>query len=247
MRVKPRRRRRSLAARMRPFWMPIGAGTALVVVGLALAATWPGFRPTRIAVVGNQRVSRGEILARAGIAPHLSIWLENTGAIAGRIAAIPFIATATVHRIPPATLTIVVTERAVFATLRSGANAAVVDRALRVLESASDDQVRPVLVVAPGLDLLPGEFVRTRPAVELRDAYETMSARRIVPVEVGFDRFGGLVVTMDGGLRLLLGGQSDLGQKLTLADAILSQVVGSQRRVAAIDLRAPATPVLVYR
>ena len=52
---------------------------------------------------------------------------------------------------------------------------------------------------------------------------------------------------MRNGLRLLLGSEKDLAQKLALVDPILSQVVGKQRRVAAIDLRAPATPVIVYR
>jgi len=48
-------------------------------------------------------------------------------------------------------------------------------------------------------------------------------------------------------LRLLFGSETDLSRKLTLADAILSQLVSRQRRVAAIDLRAPSAPVLVYR
>ena len=89
--------------------------------------------------------------------------------------------------------------------------------------------------------------MRTRHAIELSDCYTAIAGRRIDPRELGFDRFGGLVVTLRGGLRLLLGADNDLGPKLTLADAILSQVVGRQRRVAAIDLRAPAAPVVVYR
>ncbi len=48
-------------------------------------------------------------------------------------------------------------------------------------------------------------------------------------------------------MRVLIGQESDLGQKLTLVDAILAQVVRGQRRVAAIDVRAPAAPVVVYR
>jgi len=107
--------------------------------------------------------------------------------------------------------------------------------------------VLPVLDVEPTLALTPGSFVHSSEAVTLRSAFETMAARKIVPVELGFDRYGGLVVTMRGGLRLLLGGEADLSQKLTLADAILTQIVTRRRRVAAIDLRAPSAPVLVYR
>ncbi len=81
--------------------------------------------------------------------------------------------------------------------------------------------------------------------IELRDACEAMSARRITPRALAFDRYGGLVVTLRDGLRVLFGQESDLGEKVTLVDAILAQVVHGQRRVAAIDVRAPAAPVVV--
>jgi cell division protein FtsQ len=227
--------------------MPIALGVGLLVVALTVAAKWPGFYPRHVVVKGNHRVPTGEILARAAIAPHLSIWVQNTGAIAKRIEAIPYIATARIHRIPPTSIRIVVAERVPFAVVRSGDNAAVVDRALRVLEPASSPSSIPVFVVGPAVDLVPGTYVQAARAVELRDAYEAVAAARIDAVELSLDRFGGLVVTTRDGLRLLLGSQDDLEQKLTLANAIRAQVIGRQRRVAAIDLRAPAAPVLVYR
>jgi cell division protein FtsQ len=245
--VKARRRRRSPVARIRPFWMPIALGIGVALVLLVVAATWPGFDPKQIAVTGNHRVTRGEILAAAAIAPHVNIWLQNTGAIANRIEAIPYIGTVRVHRAPPATIRIVVIERTPFAILRSGTAGAVVDRSLRVLEPETAADLLPVFDLEPGLYFPAGAYVRTRTAIELRNSYLTIAAAQIVPRELGFDRFGGLVVTMRGGVRLLLGAENDLGPKLTLADAILSQVVGRQRRVAAIDLRAPAAPVVVYR
>jgi cell division septal protein FtsQ len=220
---------------------------AILAGALSFAATYPGFDPKRIVVSGNSRVSRQEIVARAGVAPRTTIWLQNAGAIAARVTAIPYIDSVRVRRIPPATIRIVVTERAPFAVLRSGYDAAVVDRSLRVLEPAPDGGALPLFNVEPGIALTPGSFVRSSRALALRAAFETMTSRQIVPVELGFDRYGGLVVTMHGGLRLLLGGQSDMAQKLTLADAILSQIVARRRRVAAIDLRAPSAPVLVYR
>jgi cell division septal protein FtsQ len=221
-------------------------GAASVAAALVIGATWPAFDPDEIVITGNHRVSRAEILERAAIAPNVSIWLQSPHAIAARIETIPYVGRVAVHRIPPAEIRIVVTERAPFAALRSGTETVLVDRNLRVL-TVGAPATAPVLVVAPGLDLSPGRSVWTREAIELRDAYEGMSGSRIVPAELEFDRFGGLVVTTRSGLRLLLGSQSDLAQKLTLADAILGQIVGTQRRIAAIDLRAPGTPVLVYR
>ncbi|HEX3671062.1 MAG TPA: cell division protein FtsQ/DivIB, partial [Candidatus Cybelea sp.] len=156
-----------------------------------------------------------------------------------------YIGSAVVARRLPAAMRITVVERAPFAILRSGYEAAVVDRSLRVLEPASDQQLAE-LVIRPGANLVPGGYVKTREAFELRSAYDAVASSRIVPVELSLDRFGGLIVTTRGGLKLLLGTENDLESKLTLADAILAQVVTRQRRVAAIDLRAPAAPVLVY-
>jgi cell division septal protein FtsQ len=246
-RAKARRRKKSPVARVRPFWVPLVLVAAVVVAALGVAATWPGFDPKRIVVIGNHRVTRAEILSRAAIPRRLNIWLQNTGAMRKRIEAIPYVETAAVHRIPPSEIRIVVRERVPFAVLQSGGNAALVDRSLRVLEPATGDEPYPVLAIAAGLVFVPGEFVHQPEAAELREAFETVSARQIVPVGMEFDRFGGLVVTLRSGLRLLLGSQNDLGQKITLADAIIDQIVTGQRRVAAIDLRAPGAPVLVYR
>jgi len=219
----------------------------LAVAGLGVAATWPGFDPKQISVSGNHRVAGVQILQRAAIAPHVTIWLQNTGAMRRRIEAIPYIATASVHRVPPASIAIAVSERVPYALVRSDEDEALVDHAMRVLEPATLDATLPVLVLRPGLDLTPGTFIKSRDAVALRAADDAMGARQIVPAQLEFDRYGGLVVTLHSGLRLLLGSDNDLGQKLTLAGAIISQVVGKRQHVSAIDLRAPGTPVLVYR
>ncbi|MGC1380005.1 MAG: FtsQ-type POTRA domain-containing protein [Candidatus Baltobacteraceae bacterium] len=244
---KTGRRGRSAAARIRPFWLPIALAGALLAGAALFAAAWPGFYPKTISVAGNQRVTRAEILARAGIAPNRSLWLEDTGAIARRIRGIPYIATASVHRFPPALVRIDVSERVPFAIVRSAFGSAVVDRALRVLAPAGPQDREVVFDLGSDLYLEAGSFVTTRDAFALRDAYDAMTVRHIVPVELSVDRFGGLVATMRDGLRLLLGSSSDLDRKLGLVDPILAQVVRDQRRVAAIDLRAPSTPVLVYR
>ena len=245
--MKARRRKRSAAARVRPYWVPLALVAAAVLLAIGVAATWPGFTVKRVDVAGNARVSRAEILARASVVRDINIWLQPTRAMRRRIEEIPYIATASIHRIPPATLRIVVTERAPFATLWSGAQSATVDRTLRVLATDVAAPGLPDFILQPGVELRPGAFVARRDAATLRDAYEAMAAKQIQPLEVALDRYGGLVITLRGGVRLLLGQERDLAQKVTLVDAILAQVVRGQRRVAAIDVRAPGTPVVVYR
>lgn len=243
---RPKRRRKSPAARIRPFWIAITFAVALVSVGAGFAVTWPGFDPQSIRVTGNRRVPSSEILAKAEVAPRTSIWFQSTGAMAKRIASIPDVESAKVRRIPPATIRISVTERVPYAVLRSGANDAVADRALRVL-SYDEGQKLPIFVLRPGVDLTPGTFVTSSDALSLRDAYGALLERGFVPVQLAIDRYDGLEVTLQTGPRLLLGNRSDLPKKLALANAILAQVVHGERRVAAIDVRAPATPVVVYR
>lgn len=242
-----RRRKQSAIARVRPFWIIIAFGAIVIAGALLFVFTAPIFDATQVAVSGNNRVSREEILSLARLSPHSSIWLQNTAAIAHRIDAIPYIATARVARIPPSTIRIVVAERSPFAVLRSGTDTVLVDRTMRVLELGPGDGPLPVFVAEPGLALRLGDFVRAPSATELLDCYQMMKAHHLAPTQVGLDRFGGLVVTLPSGLRLLIGQQSDLAAKLTLADAILAQVAMHGRRVAAIDVRAPSAPVLVYR
>ena len=52
---------------------------------------------------------------------------------------------------------------------------------------------------------------------------------------------------MRNGIELLLGDDADIVQKSALIAPILSQTAAGPRRVAAIDLRAPKTPVVRYK
>lgn len=241
-----RRRKPSPASRLRPFWILFVLGIAVVAVAIGFAVTWPGFRPSALAIYGNAIVPRGEIAARAGILWNVNVWLQNPGAIARRVEAIPDVKTASVHRLPPATIRIDVTERAPFAVVRSGADGVVVDRDLRVLAPVRDV---PSLVFALPKTLLPapGTFLTDPAALALRDDYDAMTAAHVVPVELSLDKYGGLIADLRGGIRVLLGDDGDLSKKLPLVDPILTQVIAKQRRVAQIDLREPGTPVVSYR
>ena len=124
--------------------------------------------------------------------------------------AIPYIATAAVHRLPPSELRIVVTERVPFALVESGSEAAIVDRSLRVLQPTNGDENLPLFVLASGVALVPGAYLRAPSAAELRDAYEAIAARGMTAAQLALDRFGGIVVTEESGVRLMLGTPSDL-------------------------------------
>jgi cell division protein FtsQ len=247
-RVSTRRRKTSPAARLRSFWVLI-AVVAVALIGVAaFAVAWPGFEPKEIDVSGNRVVSSGEILSSAAVAPHVNMWLQSPTAIARRVEKIPYVAVAHVRRVPPTTMTISITERKPFAVVRDGARTALVDRELRVLQAgASGDAAQPEFVLARAGALEPGAFLTEPSAIELRDDYDALIAAQVVPLALSFDRYGGLVADLRGGVRILLGDDADLNKKLPLIDPILAQVVRKARRVAEIDLRAPGTPVVVYK
>lgn len=213
---------------------------------IAFCVTWPGFAPKLVTVGGNRVVPRDEIVARAGVSTHLNVWLQNPHAIASRVDTIPYVAHADVHRIPPATIAIWVTERTPFAIVRGNGSELSVDRSLRVLGPAAPASALPVFELGHESLPLPGAFLDGR-AVALRNDYVALVAAHVVPAALSFDRFGGLVARMPDGIDILLGDDADLSSKLRLIDPILAQAVRDPRRVAAVDLRAPGTPVLVYK
>jgi cell division protein FtsQ len=243
----PKRRKKTAAARLRPFWILIGFLAALLVAAGAAAVMWPGFSPKTIEVAGNRRVSRDEILARAQVAPNVNMWLQNPRAIATRVEAIPYVGSADVRRVPPATVAIDVTERTPFAILVQGKQAVLVDRDLRVLQPA-DAATNLVTFALPGsAPLAPGTFVRTDDASALRTLYDELAAAHVAAVRLEYDRFGGAVATLRDGLRVMLGDDVDTAKKIALIEPIVAQVVRKGKPAEAIDLRAPNTPVVVYK
>jgi cell division protein FtsQ len=243
-RGKQRRAKSSAAARLRPFWILFVLALIVVAAGLAFAVTWPGFDPKVIAVHGNRVVSRDQIVARARISMRVNMWLQNMTAAAARIDEIPYVKSAAIYRFPPGTVDVWITERTPFAIVRSGTERALVDRDLRVLGAAAG--THPSFTIEPGADLTPGTFLTGTQATALRDDYQALVAAHVIPTALSRDRFGGVVATLRGGVRVLLGDNTDLSGKIAMIDPILSQVA-RPRQVAEIDLRAPRAPVVVYR
>ena len=65
---------------------------------------WPGFRLRHTVVQGAQATSRADVIARASFGAHPNMWLVDLGAAQTRIEALPYVRSATLIRIPPATI-----------------------------------------------------------------------------------------------------------------------------------------------
>lgn len=247
MSPRPKRKQKSGAARLRPFWFLLVLLAAAAAFGGYYAATWPGFFPRSIAVRGNRIVPRAEILARARIVPDANVWLQNTRAASARIQAIPYVKDAAIHRSLPAGVRIDVTERVPYAIVKSGPSALLVDRDLRVLQSAPHGIALPVFVQKLANVPAPGAFLKDEAILRLRDDYDALAQAHVIVTTLHYDKFGDLDAGMRSGVQLLLGDDSELAQKTGLIGPILSQVAANGRRVAAVDLRAAKTPVVVYK
>jgi len=242
-----RRKQTSVASALRPFWFLIALIALAGIFGVFWAATWPGLFPKQVTVAGNRSVQTQEILSRAHVANNVNLWLQNMGAAADRVETIPYVKEAQFHRSLPANLRINITERAPYAVLRYGKQTALVDRDLRVLQQAEGQVPFPQFILKARPMPAAGAFVHDAAVERLRDDYDTLAQAHVVVRSLGYDKFGDLVAGMTGGVRLLLGGEADLEKKAALIGPILSQVSASGRRIAAVDLRAPKTPVVVYK
>lgn len=248
-RPKPKRRRKaSAAAKLRPFWILIVLLLATASAAGYFFATWPALRPHGVSVYGNHVVPSSQIIAKAGVVADRNVWLQNTRAMAARIQQIPYIATASVHRRPPGTVFVDVTEREPFAVVDSEGVQVLVDRDLRVLESDTGSaRTLPRFVASGAGPLEPGSFVTKAAVKSLRDDDETLIAAHIAPAALAFDRYGELVATLRSGVRLLFGDDEDLPKKIPLVNPILAKLERAGRPIAAIDLRALNTPIVVYK
>lgn len=240
-----RRTRRSFAERVRTFWI-LGALLAFgLAYGLWIGVNLKYFHVKGIEISGIHRVARSEVAQRAAIRTGTSIWFLDTGAIARRIEAIPYVATAKVYRAFPATARIEVVERAPEGCVRSDDGAELtIDGTRRVLQRGC----RPGgLVYLPRDvdDTAPGNFIVSADLARLqRDARTLLVGAKAQLTDFTYDRFGQLEARLTDGIRVRFGDEEDLDRKRALIRPILASLGARAREVRSIDLRAPDTPVV---
>lgn len=245
---KGRRTKKSAASHVRPFWIPILLLIAAVSVGGYYGASWAGFRAKSIFVEGNRVVARSQIVASAAIDRRENLWLQNTNAAAARVRGIPYIDDARIRRGIPATVAIVVTERKPYAVVESGTPAAnLVDAQLRVLEVGSERSDLPRLKCRLVTEPKPGEFLHDECVRSLLRDFQTLAKAHVDAKSLERDRLGDVSATVVPGISVRLGDDTNLEAKATLIDPILSQTQARGKRVRALDLRAPKTPVIVFQ
>jgi POTRA domain-containing FtsQ-type protein len=241
-----RRTKPSLFGRVRTFWV-FAVLVACAATGLGVAiANAPQLRVRSVvAGVPAGPVTKRAVLAAAQIDAGANLWLLNTGAISRRIAAIPYVATAEVHRaqFPYPAVALEVTLRQPTGCVRASSGTVTIDATTRVLQTGCVSALLPLVDVGPGPAVAPGATL-TAPDID-RLLADAKTVGEHIPVRVvRRDGFGGLEAVDSHGVLLKFGSDADLPAKLALVEPIRRSAAGRPLRV--IDLRAPATPVIEF-
>ena len=252
-RARPRslsRRKPSMAARIRPFWI-LAEVAAIVLVG---AGAWlvqaPWFRIARVSVNVplESPVAAGDVLRAAGVARGMNLWLLDTGAITRRIEAIPYVDVASLDRtqVPVPSVALSITLRRPSACVRAGEDVVTIDASARVL------QIGCALAAAPRIDAgtarvpAPGGTIADPELSQLLADANVLAAADLGIRSLGRDRWGGLEAVDASGMRLQFGSDDDLAKKAALVAPVRAGV-GRSRVIRGIDLRAPRTPIVDFR
>jgi cell division septal protein FtsQ len=237
----------SLWARLRMFWIFIVAGLVLAAAAGYALVSRPEFRLRSLTVTGNHVVDRRDVVAAAAIPFDANVWTLDTRVIARRIEAIPFVATARVHRRLPANVELAITERTPLACVTNGGSPVTIDGDRRVLATTclSGDLLRYDLRLESPPS--PGQFLEDEDVGRVQRDAAIFTAAGFALRTVGFDRFGSLDAVTATGLRLRCGDDADLEKKVRLIGPILDATKKRLQTVETIDLRAPSTPVVQYR
>ncbi len=235
-------------ARIRTFWI-VATLVVLAAAGAFLAfanAPQLALRSIEVALPAGAPVARDEVLAAASVGANANVVLLNTGAIRRRIEALPYVQTAELHRtlLPQPGLRIAVTVRVPYACV-SGAGAgasATIDASARVLQAGCSPGRLAVGLGALALPA-PGERLADPDVAKLLADAATIGAQ--LPLRaIRRDRFGGVEAVDERGVTIRFGADDDLAAKLALVEPVRRAAAG--RRLTAIDLRAPKTPVIQY-
>jgi cell division protein FtsQ len=194
------------------------------------AANAAGFRITSVALSGNVRVSREEVLAIAGVTGTTSLLFLDVVAVRERLRTNPWIADATVLKLYPGELQVSLTERQAFALWQKDRHVSVIAEDGTVLEP----------YIAPALGQLPlvvGQGAQTRAKVflALLERYPAIRDQVRASILVGERRWN---LRLRNGLDIRLP-ETDAASALDRLVALERDNKISTRDITAIDLRLP--------
>ena len=214
----------------------LAVGVAAVVLGgVYLFGRSAFFAIDDIRVMGNSHLTSGRVIRETGIAPDGNVLSVDLEAVEVRLELDPWIASATVERSLPGTITIHVRERvAVVAVERDGAFDLVAADGT-VLGSAPRAARLPVLRFS-ALLLQPS----AAGAAEAVAALDPDARADVTAVEV--DVLGAITFKLRSGTTVRFGTPTEVRSKADALTAMLSFAAENRVRFLSVDLRFPGAP-----
>lgn len=253
-RIRARRARvRADAARRRQRRTLSLFALLLVVAGVAVALRSSLFELTDVRVVGTAGERVTAVRRAAALEPGQHLLTVPLEEAQRRVESLPWVKEAVVHRAPPSTIEIDVTRRVPLLTVETGASSWQVDADAVMVDGGHVPDTPPI--VASGADLpelgQPVDSPAIRDAVEVHTALPAWLRRRVTAYVVSAP--GNLTLRLrvppsdpDEGeptvVPVRFGGPEDLALKAEVIRLLLPQTA---ERAAALDVRAPANPVVV--
>lgn len=240
-RIRERRIEVQRVAERRRVRMVLILAGAFVLAGLAyLAVESPALDVDRVAVTGAENVNPDDVRRAAGVERGEALLRVDTGAVAKRVAQLPWIADVRVVRDLPGTLRIDVRELdAVAYARRANGKAALLAADGRVV--ADVDVPPPGVVEVLGMRRPPAvNGVVSPPGAPGAVTYMPQEvARRVVAIDLSGE---GVALDLDNGAEIRLGTLDDLEAKGAAALAVLREVDGTPFEY--IDVRVPENPAV---
>jgi cell division protein FtsQ len=207
------------------------------------------FDLTGVEVTGNRALTTAEIAAAAGVRPGEPTLRLETAEVRARVERLPYVAHATVTRVPPAGVRIEVTERVPAATVADGERVWLVAADGTVLARGAPAAGLPHLKGLPGDAPSPGmRYPSTGAFANALAAVQGMDPRlRRLVAGIEAPSVEGLRFTLGGGAILVYGAAERQAAKDAAALLLLRDAKAGRKEVARVDVRAPRTPVLVTR
>jgi cell division septal protein FtsQ len=234
--------------RIRTFWVLGVVLVAALAYGSYRLVAWPGFRLERLDVRGERVTPRDEIVRRAGIDPRANVWLVDFRAVSERIEALPYVRTARLRHVPRAAIAIDIVEREPDGCLEgAGGKRVLIDADRRVLAENCDARPFPAFRVTSVVPPAVAAFVHAEELARLQTDAHALQAAGVSYQTLRHDRYGELDAMLSNGVTVRFGDETTLDVKARLVGPVLRSVAGQQRRVASLDLRAPAAPVVRFR
>lgn len=250
-RVDPRIRARQVAVRRAEGRRRLRVLATLLVLAALGVGAWAAVRSPlldvdHIEIRGAEHTTVEDALAATGVDRGDPLLFVDTGAVARRLEALPWIADAAVSRHLPGGLRVDVREREARSWVRvDDEHVALVDGTGRVL----DDRAPDALYVPELLDVetVPevGETIAEPSSAAVAAAIpdELLVFVRSVRVDDAGGEAADAVLVLEGGTEIRLGEPSgDLTDRYAVAVALLGHLDG--RRVAYLDVSAPEAPVV---